>query len=108
MNSYSHDLREKIVEAVSGRSMAKSAAARTFGVSLSSVKRYVAMAREGVPLAPRKEETRLEAQARRESQEAAVGRSRRTSLRHPLAEARILEGTHQHLGEQLDSGSHLP
>jgi transposase len=34
--------------------MAKSEAARTFGVSLSSVKRYVAKAREGSSLSPRK------------------------------------------------------
>ena len=54
MNAYSQDLREKIVEAVSGRGMAKSEAARAFGVSLSSVKRYVAMAREGRPLAPKR------------------------------------------------------
>ncbi len=54
MNSYSHDLREKIVEAVSGRSMAKSAAARTFGVSLSSVKRYVKKANHGESLPPNK------------------------------------------------------
>lgn len=34
--------------------MGKSEAARAFGVSLSSVKRYVGMAREGRSLAPRK------------------------------------------------------
>jgi transposase len=54
MSAYSQDLREKIVEAVSGRGMGKSEAARAFGVSLSSVKRYVAMAREGVPLTPKR------------------------------------------------------
>ncbi|CAA9432517.1 MAG: hypothetical protein AVDCRST_MAG80-681, partial [uncultured Rubrobacteraceae bacterium] len=27
---------------------------------------------------------------------------RRTSLRHPLAQARILGGAHRYLGEQLD------
>jgi len=54
MSAYSQDLTEKkIVEAVSGRGMGKSEAARAFGLSLSSVKRYVAMAREGVPLAPK-------------------------------------------------------
>jgi transposase len=40
MNGYSEDLREKIVAAVVGRGTFKSQAARTFGVSLSSVKRY--------------------------------------------------------------------
>lgn len=54
MNAYSRDLREKIVEAVSGRGMGKSEAARAFGVSLSSVKRYVGMAREGESLAPKR------------------------------------------------------
>lgn len=34
--------------------MGKSEAARTFGVSLSSVKRYVSVAKEGKPLAPKK------------------------------------------------------
>jgi len=54
MNAYSQDLREKIVVAVSGRGTGKSEAARAFGVSLSSVKRYVGMAREGEPLAPKR------------------------------------------------------
>jgi transposase len=54
MNSYSRDLREKIVQAVSERGMGKSEAARTFGVSLSSVKRYVGMAKAGRSLAPKR------------------------------------------------------
>ena len=53
MKAYSEDLRKKIVEAV-GRGMTKTAAARTFGVSRSSVKRYAAAAREGEPLAPKR------------------------------------------------------
>ena len=43
----------KIVEAL-GRGMGKSQAARTFSVSLSSVKRYATMAEEGRSLAPKK------------------------------------------------------
>jgi transposase len=39
MNAYSEDLRKKILQALS-RGTTKSEAARTFGVSLSSVKRY--------------------------------------------------------------------
>jgi transposase len=39
MNAYSEDLRKKIVEAL-GRGMGESEAARTFSVSLSSIKRY--------------------------------------------------------------------
>ena len=53
MNGYSEDLREKIVAAV-GRRISKSQAARTFGVSLSSVKRYVKKADRGESLAPKK------------------------------------------------------
>src|SRR4051812_45267233 len=54
MNPYSEDLRTKIVEALR-RGMGKSQeAARIFGVSLSSVKRYAKMADEGRPLAPKK------------------------------------------------------
>jgi transposase len=53
MNAYSEDLREKIVEAL-GRGMGKSEAARTFSVSLSSVKRYAKLAEEGRSLAPKK------------------------------------------------------
>ena len=53
MNAYSEDLRKKIVEALR-RGMTKSEAARTFGVSRSSVKRYAKLTEEGRSLAPRK------------------------------------------------------
>ncbi len=53
MNAYSEDLRMKIVQALQ-RGMGKSEAARTFAVSLSSVKRYARMAEEGRSLAPKK------------------------------------------------------
>jgi transposase len=53
MKAYSEDLRRKVVEAAQ-RGMGKSEAARSFGVSLSSVKRYVAKARWGSSLSPRK------------------------------------------------------
>lgn len=53
MNAYSEDLRKKIVEAVE-RGMPKIEAARSFGVGISSVKRYVATARQGKSLAPKK------------------------------------------------------
>jgi len=53
MNAYSEDLRKKIVEALE-RGMGKSQAARTFSVSLSSVKRYAKLAEEGRSLAPKK------------------------------------------------------
>jgi len=53
MKAYSEDLRKKILQAVD-RGMPKSEAARAFGVSRSSVKRYAAARREGKPLAPKK------------------------------------------------------
>ena len=52
MNAYSEDLRKKIVEALR-RGATKSEAARSFGVSRSSVKRYAKLADEGRPLAPK-------------------------------------------------------
>ena len=53
MNAYSLDLRKKIVEAKE-RGTSTAEVARTFGVGLSTVKRYAATAREGKPLAPKK------------------------------------------------------
>jgi transposase len=53
MSSYSEDLRQRMVSAVGG-GMSKAQAARTFSVSLSSVKRYVDKANHGESLAPKK------------------------------------------------------
>ena len=53
MKPYSEDLRTKIIKAVE-EGITKSAAARLFGVSLSSVKRYVKIANRGASLTPRK------------------------------------------------------
>jgi transposase len=54
MKPYSEDLRTRIVRAVEVGGTSKSAAARLFGVSLSSVKRYTRVAERGMSLAPRK------------------------------------------------------
>ena len=54
MKAYSEDLRKKVVQAIEQRGISKSQAARLFGISLSSVKRYSRIAREGRPLEPRK------------------------------------------------------
>jgi transposase len=54
MRAYSEDLRQKVVEAVEQRGTSKSEAARQFGISLSSVKRYTRLASEGESLTPRK------------------------------------------------------
>ena len=67
MKAYSEDLRTKILEAVD-RGMPKCEAARAFGLSRSSVKRYDAAHREGRPLAPRKHpgsKPKLEERARK-------------------------------------------
>ncbi len=53
MKPYSGDLRTRIVRAVQA-GMSKSGAARLFGVSLSSVKRYARIASRGESLEPRK------------------------------------------------------
>jgi len=53
MRPYSEDLRKRIVAAVE-RGMPKTEATRTFGLSLSSVKRYLRLAAHEEPLAPRK------------------------------------------------------
>jgi transposase len=53
MSAYSVDLRKRIVSSVEG-GMPKAQAARTFSVSLSSVKRYVEKAQRGEPLVPKK------------------------------------------------------
>src|ERR687889_2230554 len=89
MNAYSEDLRKKIVEAL-GRGATKSEAARTFGVSRSSVKRYAKRAEEGRTLAPKKRpglRPKLDEAARKlleedlEERPAATLRQRRELLR---------------------------
>jgi transposase len=54
MKAYSEDLRKKIVDAIERRRMGQSEAARTFDVSLSSVKRYLRKFRQGRSLSPGK------------------------------------------------------
>jgi transposase len=54
MSGYSVDLRRRIVSAVEESGMSKAQAARTFSVSLSSVKRYVDKAKRGESLASKK------------------------------------------------------
>jgi transposase len=53
MRAYSKDLRKKIVSAIE-RGMPKAQVASLFDISLSSVKRYSRIAREGGSLEPRK------------------------------------------------------
>lgn len=53
MKAYSEDLRRKIVDAIE-RGMPKAEAARTFGVGISTVKRYASKIQRGEPLQPGK------------------------------------------------------
>jgi transposase len=53
MKAYSEDLRRKIVDAIE-RGMPKAQAARTFGIGISTVKRYATKTRRGEPLEPAK------------------------------------------------------
>src|ERR671917_2640102 len=89
MNAYSEDLRKKIVEALR-RGATKSEAARSFGVSPSSVKRYAKLAEQGRSLAPKKRpgsKPKLDEGARRllesdlEERPAATPPQRREYLR---------------------------
>ena len=54
MNTYSENLRQKVVQAVDQRGTSKSEAARLFSISVSSVKRYTKLAARGESLYPRK------------------------------------------------------
>jgi transposase len=49
MKAYSEDLRQKIVDAIR-RGIPKAEAARSFGVGISTVKRYATKAQRGEPL----------------------------------------------------------
>ena len=51
MKAYSEDLRRKIVDAI-GRGMHKAEAPRTFGIGISTLKRYATKVRRGEPLEP--------------------------------------------------------
>ena len=53
MKAYSEDLRKKIVDAIE-RGRPKAQAARTFGVGISTVKRYATKVRRGESLEPGK------------------------------------------------------
>ena len=101
MKAYSEDLRRKVVEALEERGMGNSQAARTFGMSLSSVKRYVAKARRGDTLSPRKHpgpRPKLDERARRlleadvEQRPAASLRERGRFLER-VAGVRVSEST---------------
>ena len=100
MNAYSEDLRMKIVDALR-RGATKTEAARSFGVSRSSVKRYAKLAEEGRPLVPKRRpglKPKLDGAAERlleedlEERPAATLHQRREFLRR-AAGVRVSEST---------------
>ena len=101
MSAYSEDLRSsRIVSAVAG-GMSKAQPARTFCVSLSSLKRYVNKTDRGESLAPQEEEARIGPEAGREGHEALGGGHSRAPLREPSGALRLRGSHHGYLGEPL-------
>jgi transposase len=100
MNAYSEDLRKKIVEAKQ-RGMPTIEVARTFGVGISSVKRYAKTAREGGSLRPKRSPGRppkTDERARRLleadlQQRPAVTLSERREYLRSVAGLRVSEST---------------
>jgi transposase len=101
MNAYSLDLRERIVHAKQ-RGMPTAEVARTFGVGVSTVKRYAAAAREGRSLVPKNRpgsKPRLDEAARKvleadlEERPAATLPQRRESLSRVAAGVRVSDST---------------
>jgi transposase len=99
MKAYSDDLRRKVLDVIE-RGLNKSEAARLFGLSLSSVKRYAKMARgqaacpwDGARQAPQD----------RRARQAALGRLlQEASGSVPLRETRVLGAGRRGEGERVD------
>src|SRR5215212_11616567 len=81
MDAYSEDLRHKIVEALQQRRMSKSEAARVFGVSRSSVKRYVKAVCQGRSLRPGKAPGKIPARYTHQQLASMVGANREAITR---------------------------
>jgi len=82
MKAYSEDLRRKIVDAIE-RGMPKAQAARTFGVGISTLKRYATKAQKGESLEPGK------APGKRPKMDERVGKLLEEDLKeHPFATLR--------------------
>jgi transposase len=75
MNGYSEDLRRRIVSAIE-RGTSKAQAARSFEVSLYSVRRYIEKANRGESASP-EEEPQISSETRREGHKATGGRPQR-------------------------------
>jgi transposase len=109
MNAYSSDLRKKIVQALA-RGATKTEAARSFGVSRSSVKRYAKLAEQGRPLAPKRRpgsKPRMDERARRRLLEAdlrerpAATLSERSEFLGRVAGVRVSESTVSRMVKRL-------
>ena len=109
MGAYSEDLRKKIVGAIE-RGMPKARAARLFDVSLSSVKRYSRMARQGGSLEPRKspgrprktdEKARILLEKDVEERPAATIGQRRRFLEHIKTGTDLSDSTVRRLMKRL-------
>jgi transposase len=88
MSSYSEDLRRRIVLAVED-GMSKAQAARTFSVSLSSLKRYLNKVQRGESLAPKKRPGSLP----KLDEKARASYSKMTSKNAPTSPSRIAVST---------------
>ncbi|CAN5591374.1 hypothetical protein BH24ACT20_BH24ACT20_13590 [soil metagenome] len=109
MKAYSEDLRHKIVDALK-RGIPKSEAANLFGVSLSSVKRFAKMDRDGLSLVPRKppgrppkstDATKKLLEADLADRPAATAAQRRHYLEHMTGES-MSDSTVRRLVRKLD------
>ena len=98
MEAYSLDSRKKIVEAKE-RGMPTSEVAKTFGVGVSSVKRYAAAARGKIPRSEKA--PRIEAQARRSGEKAAGSGPAGATGGNTAGEARVPEAGGRRGGQRL-------
>jgi transposase len=99
MKAYSEDLRRKVLDVIE-RGLNKSEAARLFGVSLSSVKRYAKMARgqaacpwEGARQAPQDRRARQAALGRLLKKRPAASLSERREFLEQVVGVRVSEST---------------
>ncbi len=108
MKAYTEDLRKKITDAVE-RGMKKSEAARSIGVGLSTVKRYISMLKESGSLTPKKrpgKRPKIDERGRRlleadlEERPAATLSDRRKFLEWALG-AKISESTVSRMVKRL-------
>jgi transposase-like protein len=102
MKAYSEDLRRKIVSAIE-RGMPKAQAARTFGVGISTLKRYATKARRGESLQPGKAPGKPPKMSQPASKLLAErGPKGGAPVRHPKGALRVRGGRKRGFGEPLE------